>query len=202
MDRHCQCTRLRQPAATRRPHRRLFGASAPGLLGGIALAVPIVLWDWARSGHRAFELPEAATAWLFGLDHFSNQSYHAWPPVIGIALLAAYAAVSGLVFTGLADRVFGIRRPLTSFAAGCAWAFVSFIFFRDMLLPIARDGVPFRARSGAAQLFVAPNWAWILGFTLLGLVTGAYYAALRRSPARSEAREERRVNHSRLRRAA
>ena len=144
----------------------------------------------------------AATAWLFGLPHFSHESYLAWPLVIGIALLAAYSALSGLVFIGLADRVFGIARPLSSVGGGFAWAFVSFIFSWDMLLPIACDGTPFRAAPGAADLFVAPNWVWILGFTLFGLVTGACYWALRTSPARDDVREERRVTRSPLHRAA
>jgi hypothetical protein len=173
-----------------------------GLIGGIALAVPIVIWDWSRSAHRAFELPMAATAWLFGLQHFSNDTYLAWPLVIGIALLAAYSALSGLVFTALADRVYGIAGPLSSLAGGFAWAVVSFLFFWDMLLPIARDGAPFRAAPGAAQLFVAPNWVWILGFTLFGLATGACYWALHTSPARDVEMEERRVTRSPLQRAA
>jgi hypothetical protein len=33
--------------------------------------------------------------------------------------------------------------------------------------------------SAAPGQFVAPNWVWILGFTLLGLATGACYRALR-----------------------
>ena len=171
-----------------------------GLLGGLALVVPVVLWDWARSGHRAFELPMAASAWLFGLEHFSHDRYLAWPLVIGVALLVGYSALSGLAFTGLADRVFGIAGPLGSLAAGFAWGFVSFIFFWDFLLPIARDGAPFRAGTGAA--FVAPNWVWILGFTLFGLVTGASYWALRTSPARGEVTGERPTARAPLRQAA
>jgi len=173
-----------------------------GLLGGVALAVPIVLWDWARSGHQAFELPLAVTAWIFGLQHFSHHTYFAWPGVTGVALFAAYAALSGLVFTAIADRVYAIGRPLASLGAGIAWAFVSFIFFWDMLLPIARDGEPLRTTPGGGQLFVAPNWVWILGFTLLGLVTGASSTALRTSPAREEARSERRLTQTPLHRAA
>ena len=167
-----------------------------GLLGGIALAVPIVIWDAVSDGHLTFELPMAATAWVFGLEHFSNTQYLAWPLVIGIGLLVVYTALSGLVFTALADRVFRVTGPLASLAAGLAWSFVSFIFFWDMLLPIARDGAPFRG-----QPFVAPNWTWILGFTLLGVVTGVSYGALRPSPARAGMRQ-RREAHSPLPRAA
>ena len=83
-----------------------------GLLGGIALALPIVLWDWSRSGHLAFELPMAASAWLAGLQHFSHEHYMAWSLVIGVALRVGYAVLSGLVVTGLADRVFGITGPV------------------------------------------------------------------------------------------
>jgi hypothetical protein len=160
-----------------------------GLLGGIALAAPIVIWDWARAGHRAFELPMAATAWLFGLQYFSHERYLAWPLVIGIALLAVFASLTGVAFTALADRVYGARRPLSSLPAGFAWGFVTFIFFWDMLLPIARGGAPFRAAPGAAG-FVAPTWVWILGFTLLGLVTAASYALLRTARAREDATAE------------
>jgi hypothetical protein len=173
-----------------------------GLLGGIALAVPIILWDWARSGHHAFELPMAVTAWIFGLQHFSHVTYLAWPVVIGVAVLAAYSALSGLVFTGIANRFGGIACPLASLGAGFAWAFVSFIFFWDMLLPLARDGEPLRATPGGGQLFVAPNWVWILGFTLFGVVTGACYGLLRTSPARAEPEPERRLTRTPLHRAA
>lgn len=185
-----------------RPVEWLAIGLGSGLLGGIALAVPVVLWDWARSGHQAFELPMAVTAWIFGLQHFSHETYLAWPGVIGAALFAAYSALGGLIFTAIADRVYGVARPLASLGAGIAWAFVNFIFFWDMLLPIARDGEPLRTTPGGGQLFVAPNWVWILGFTLLGLVTGASYAALRTSPAREEARTERRLTQTPLHRAA
>jgi hypothetical protein len=171
-----------------------------GLLGGVALAAPVVVWDWRHTGHLAFELPMAATAWLFGLRHFSHAHYLAWPLVVGIALLAAYVVLSGIAFTGLADRAYRVARPLTSLAAGFAWGFVSFIFFWDMILPIARGGAPFRPAGGAPGLFVAPTWVWILGFTLLGLTMGACYAALR-TPARSE-EHERPAAPSPLQRAA
>jgi hypothetical protein len=173
-----------------------------GLLGGIALVVPIVIWDWARAGHRAFELPMAVTAWLGGLDHFSHDRYLAWPLVIGIVVLVGYSALSGLAFAGLADRVFGIEGPLGSLAAGLAWAVVSFVVFWDMLLPIARNGAPFRAGTGAAVGYVAPNWVWVLGFTLFGLVTGVGYWALRTSPARGEVAGDERTTRSPLQHAA
>jgi hypothetical protein len=166
-----------------------------GLFGGLAMAIPLVIWDWVRSGHVALELPMAATAWLFGLKHFSNGSYLAWPILVGSVLFVAYWALSGLIFTKLAESFSGVSRPLASLATGFGWGFVSFIFFWDLLLPIARDGVPFRAPAAGElvtqQTFVAPNWVWILGFMLMGLVTGACYAALRGSPTtRAEAGPE------------
>ena len=177
-----------------------------GVFGGLAMAVPLVIWDWVHSGHVALELPMAATAWLFGLQHFSHDTYLTWPVLVGAVLFAAYWTLSGLVFTRLAETS-GVSRPVASLAAGFGWGFVSFIFFWDMLLPIARDGAPFRTPAAAAAVvepgFVAPNWVWILGFTLMGLVTGACYAALRRSPtARDEVRDERRARRPLLDRAA
>jgi hypothetical protein len=158
---------------------RLADAIVAGLAGGVALAVPLVVWDWAHAAHRALELPMAVTAWVFGLQHFSHEHNLWWPIVLGAALLGLYAVVSGLAFAGLADRVFGLTTPVASLVGGAAWGFVSFMFSWYMLLPIARDGSPFRTTPADPTLFVAPDWAWILGFTLLGLVTGAMYAALR-----------------------
>jgi hypothetical protein len=161
-----------------------------GVLGGIALALPLILWDWVHAGHRALELPMATTAWLFGLDHFSHSTYFIGSIVVGFVLLGVYWAVSGLVFTGLADRLLGIATIGKSLAAGAAWSFVSFIFFWNMLLPIARDGAPLRAASVAPGLFVAPDWVWTVAFTAFGLVTGAVYASMR-SGLRQTAEDER-----------
>jgi hypothetical protein len=161
-----------------------------GVLGGIALALPLILWDWVHAGHRALELPMATTAWLFGLDHFSHSTYFIGSIVVGFVLLGVYWAVSGLVFTGLADRLLGIATIAKSLAAGAAWSFVSFIFFWNMLLPIARDGAPLRAASVAPGLFVAPDWVWTVAFTAFGLVTGAVYASMR-SGLRQTAEDER-----------
>jgi hypothetical protein len=165
---------------------------ASGILGGLALAVPIVIWDWARSSHRALELPMAATAWLFGLGHFSHVENLWWPIVLGTALLVVYWAVSGVLFVALADRLYRLSHPAWTDAAGVAWSFVSFMFFWYMLLPIARDGAPFRASAVDPMLFTAPNWVWILGFTLSGLAIVGCSAALRRSPA--IAHEQRRTD--------
>jgi hypothetical protein len=164
------------------PLRLLAVGVVAGLTGGIALAAPVVIWDWIRTGHRALELPMAATAWLFGLTHFSDARNLWWPIVIGAVLLAAYWAVSGVAFASLADRFLRVSRPGSILAAGAAWSFVSFIFFWYMLLPIARAGVPFRASAGAGR-FTAPDWTWILGFTLFGLVTALWYATMRSRPA-------------------
>ena len=157
--------------------------AASGLLGGLVLAAPIVIWDWVRSGHRALELPMAATAWPFGLVHFSHDEYIWWSIVVGIALLAAYWALSGVAFVALADRFLRPSRASATLVAGVAWSFVTFIFSWYMLLPIARDGAPFRAAAIDPRLFTAPNWVWILGFALSGLVIAESYGALRRSAA-------------------
>ena len=52
-----------------------------------------------------------------------------------------------------------MRTLAGSLALGAVWSFVSFMFFWYMLLPIARDGAPFRMTASAAGAFVAPNWA-------------------------------------------
>jgi hypothetical protein len=189
---------------TERPHRRRLGARgerAPtvlglrewllvggvsGLLGGLVMAIPLILWDWGRAAHIALELPMATTAWLFGLGHFSHMTYLLGPIVIGAAFLCAYWIASGLAFAALADRTYGIATLGKSLVAGAAWSFVNFLFFWYMLLPIARGGEPFRATAAAPGEFVAPNWVWILAFTVFGLATGIFYAALRNPAPKRE----------------
>ena len=138
---------------------------------GSPWSFPIVIWDWARSSHRALELPMAVTAWLFGLVHFSRDSRTSG------GRSCSAARPRGLLGRER-SRVHGSRRPSLpgvspawTIVAGAAWSFVSFIFFWYMLLPVARDGAPFRAPAFDPLLSTAPNWVWILGFTLSGLVS-------------------------------
>jgi hypothetical protein len=128
----------------------------------------------------------ATAAWLFGLDHFSHETYLIGPIVLGFVFLCLYWVASGLVFTGIADRLLKITTLGRSLVAGAAWSFVSFIVFWDMLLPIARDGAPFRTTAAEPGLFVAPEWVYIVAFTAFGLATGAVYAALRRPKVQVE----------------
>ena len=161
--------------------------AAAGILGGILMAIPLIIWDWVKTTHLALELPMGATAWVFGLNHFSHVTYHPGPIVIGFAFLGLYGIASGLAFTGLADRLYGITRLGPALVAGAAWAFVNFVFFWYMLLPIARDGAPLRVTPLAPLQFVAPNWVWILAWTIFGLATAVFYAVLRpRAPATAD----------------
>jgi len=153
-----------------------IGVSA-GVAGGLVLAAPLVIYDWAKASHSALELPMAVSGWLFGLNHFARNGYHWWPIVIGALILLAYWAVMGTVYAGVADRVYRVRTLAGSLMLGAVWSFVSFMFFWYMLLPIARDGAPFR-QTAASAASTAPNWVWILGFALSGLATGTCYRAL------------------------
>ena len=161
------------------PGRVAWIGLVAGVGGGLMLAVPLVVYDWVKLSHSALELPTAVTGWLFGLDHYAQQGYRWWPIAIGALFLFAYWALEGLAFAGLADRVYRVHSVAGSLALGAAWGFVSFIFFWYMLLPIARDGAPFRVTAVAPGAFVAPNWVWILAFTVSGLATGACYQGLR-----------------------
>jgi hypothetical protein len=152
---------------------------ASGVGGGLVMAAPLVVYDWAKASHSALELPMATTAWLFGLDHYARNGYRWWPIVIGALFLLAYWGAQGLAFAGIADRVYHVRTLTGSLALGGAWSFASFMFFWYMLLPIARDGAPFRMTAVAPGSFVAPNWVWILGFTLSGFTTGICWNAFR-----------------------
>jgi hypothetical protein len=169
--------------------------AASGLGGGLVLALTLVLYDWVRASHTALELPMAVTGWLFGIVHFERNGYEWWPIVVGALFMLAYFAVLGLVFGSLADRVYHVRTLAGSLALGAAWSFVSFMFFWYMLLPIARDGAPFRETAAAGDAFAAPNWIWILAFAFSGLATGACYRALAArkatTPAASTAAERR-----------
>lgn len=163
------------------PAGRLVGIGAvAGIAGGIAMAAPVVIWGWAHDAHRALELPMATTAWLFGLQHFSNDRNLWGSIVIGAVLLLAYWIGSGIAFVALVDRFLRLAHPWSLLAAGAIWSFASFVFFWTVLLPIARGGAPFREPTGVVEAFTAPDWVWTLGFTLLGLVTALCYAVVRR----------------------
>ena len=168
---------LRSILSTR--HKALIAAAA-GLAGGVGMALPIVIYGWANAIHSALELPMAATAWLLGLGRFTQNGYQWWPIVIGFALLALYALAHGALFGVVADRFLRLRSLPETIGAGLAWGFVSWMFFWYTLLPIARDGAPFRV-SAASSMFVAPTWVFLVGFTVLGVVTSLTYRALRRS---------------------
>src|SRR5262249_23455029 len=142
--------------------RRLtaIGVTA-GVVGCLVLTVPLVVYDWAKASHGALELPMAVSGWLFGLNHFAQNGYRWWPIVIGALVLLAFWAMLGLAFAGLADRVYRTRTLAGGLLLGGVWSFVSFMFVWYMVLPIARDGAPFRQTAAVAG-FVAPNWVWIL----------------------------------------
>jgi hypothetical protein len=144
-----------------------------GLVGSIAMAVPIVLYDWASAAHSALELPMAATAWVFGLGHFVQNGYQWWPIVIGAVLLLAYGVLHGMVFGAVADRFLDLRTVPEALGAGIAWGFVTWLFFWYTLLPIARDRAPFPT--------VAPIWTYVVAFAALGLATSLAYLRLRRA---------------------
>ncbi|HEX9351325.1 MAG TPA: hypothetical protein VF877_08640 [Gaiellaceae bacterium] len=176
---HVPHVHLTHREATSSGRLMLVGLAA-GVGGGLVMAAPLLIYDWVRASHSALELPMAVAAWLFGLDHYARNGYHWWPIVIGALFLLAYSGAQGLAFAGVADRVYRVRTLIGSLVLGGVWSFVSFMFFWYMLLPIARDGAPFRVTAIAPGSFVAPNWVWILGFTLSGLATGACDWALRR----------------------
>jgi hypothetical protein len=155
-------------------------ATAAGLAGGIAMALPIVIYGWASGSHSALELPMAATSWLFGLEHFAQNGYLWGSIVLGIALLAGYALVHGVIFAGFTDRFLRLRTLPERIGAGLAWGFVSWLFFWYTLLPIARDGAPFRA-TAESSLTVAPTWVFIIGFTVLGVATSLAHWIAHRS---------------------
>lgn len=158
--------------------RRVAAGVTVGLAGGALLALPVVLYDWAKAGHSALELPMAAAAWPFGLNHFAQNGYRWSPIVVGAVLIVAYAILSGLLFAGIADRVFSITTIEGSIAAGFAWGIASFMVFWYVVLAIARDGAPFRM-TAASSAMVAPTWVFILGFVAFGVVSGMVYRSLR-----------------------
>lgn len=158
---------------------KAFIAATAGIVGGVGMALPLVIYGWANATHSALELPMAATAWLLGLGRFTQNGYQWWPIVIGFGLLALYALAHGALFGALADKFLRLGTLPATLGAGLAWGFVSWLFFWYTLLPIARDGAPFRVNA-ASGLFVAPTWVFLVGFTVLGIATSLTYRTLRR----------------------
>lgn len=158
------------------PGRKAVVAIACGVAGGLGMAVPIVIYDWASAAHSALELPMAAAAWLFGLSHFTQNGYQWWPIVIGTAFLLVFWVLLGAVFGAIADRFLGPRTLPEILGIGLAWGFFAWLLSWYTVLPIARDGAPFRA-TAASTLSVAPNWVFIVASAVLGLVTSLAYWA-------------------------
>ena len=159
--------------------RKALIATAAGLVGGLGMALPLFAYDWVTSVHAALELPMAATAWLFGLGYFTENGYQWWPIVVGVGMLSLYALMHGAVFGAIADRFLRLRTIPEAIGAGLAWGFASWMFFWYTLLPIARDGAPFRV-TATSSMFVAPTWVFLVGFTMSGLVTALTYWVLSR----------------------
>ena len=65
----------------------------------------------------------AATAWLFGAEHFSHDENLWGSIVVGAILLAVYWAVSGIAFTAVAERVHPQLTTAWAIVAGAAWSF-------------------------------------------------------------------------------
>jgi hypothetical protein len=140
------------------------------------MALPIVIYCWVTAGHTAAELPMAATSWLFGLGHFSQNGYQWGSIAVGILILVGYAIVHGAIFSAVAHRFSLLRTPPETLGEGLAWGFISWLFFWYTLLPIAQGGAPFRMPGISSfealpiyRLFVAPTWVFVAAFALLGI---------------------------------
>ena len=118
---HVRATEL-QPLV---PARKAVVAITCGLAGGLALALPIELYDGASAAHSALELPMAATAWLFGLEHVAQNGYDWWPIVFGALILAGYWVLHGVFFGGVVDNFLQLSTLPETLGAGFAWGFVS-----------------------------------------------------------------------------
>jgi len=165
-------------------------ATVTGLVGGLGLAVPVIVYGWVSSVHSALELPMAATAWIFGLDNFTQNGYQWSPIVVGALILAAFALINGIAYSGFADRFLRSTTMPETVGVGLAWGFVSWLFFWYTMLPVAHAGAPFMASITPITLWglavpiagptVAPVWAFVLGFALLGMTTSVAHRLLRR----------------------
>jgi len=143
-----------------------------GLLGGMAMAMFSMLVAISRDG---FWAPvRGITSVVFGDEHYGG-GFDFWPVTVGAAGHMMNSVVLGMVFALLAGLVLARASSVATWMAGAAFGLAVWVV---MVLVVA-GGLQ------SSDLFAdsVPQWAWVVGHLMFGVITAMVFTAVRRRSA-------------------
>lgn len=152
--------------------RLLVPGAVGGLLGGMAMAMFSMLVAISRDG---FWSPvRGITSVVFGDEHYGG-GFDFWPVAVGAAGHMMNAMILGAVFSVLIGLLLARASSMTVWMAGAVYGLAVWVV---MVLTVA-GGLQ------SSDLFVdsVPQWAWIAGHLMFGVITAMTVTALHRNRA-------------------
>jgi hypothetical protein len=147
--------------------RALLSGAAGGLIGGMMMAMFSML---IAIGEDGFWAPvRGITSVVFGDEHYSGD-FAFWPVATGAMGHMMNAMVLGIVFAVLASM---LAPRISSMVLGMAGAVYGLAVWAVMVLAVA-------PALQSSDLFTdsIPQWAWIAGHLMFGVITAMIVGAL------------------------
>ena len=141
--------------------RLLVPGAMGGMAGGMAMAMFSMLVAIGRDG---FWAPvRGITSVVFGDEHYGG-GFDFWTVVVGAAGHMMNAVVLGAVFAIVAGLLLSRASVVTTLMAGAVYGLVVWA----VMVPGVAHAIQ------GSDLFVdsVPQWAWIAGHLMFGLITG------------------------------
>lgn len=143
-----------------------------GLIGGMAMAMFSMLVAISRDG---FWAPvRGITSVVFGDEHYGG-GFDFWTVAVGAAGHMMNSIVLGVVFAVLAGLLLARSSSMASWMAGAVYGLAVWVI---MVLVVA-GGLQ------SSDLFAdsVPQWAWVVGHLMFGVITAMVVTSVHRSRA-------------------
>lgn len=152
--------------------RLLTTGAVGGLLGGMAMAMFSMLVAISRDG---FWSPvRGITSVVFGDEHYGG-GFDIWTVAVGAAGHMMNSVVLGILFALVAGLVLARTSPVATWMAGAVYGLAVWVV---MVLVVA-GGLQ------SSDLFVdsVPQWAWVVGHLMFGVIVAVAVTAVHRPRA-------------------